>query len=85
MRGLKSMVDSADSQRAFCRKKAAEAPHDAESAAVLARSEDICRQARENYERTRKKLWICLPAALMGFGPIKTEEETKRHDQHRLL
>lgn len=72
IRERKSTVESAASQLEILRKRATEQA-DAENAAVLKRGEDIYRQALEHYERTRKKPWVFLPAALMGFRHLKNE------------
>ena len=66
----KSTVESAAGQFAACKERAARTKDDPESAAVLARSEKIYRQAVDIYDRTLKKPGIFLPAILMGFRPI---------------
>ena len=70
MQEKKSTVESAAGQLTSCRKKAAETKDDPESAAVLARSESIYRQAVDIYDRTLKRPGIFLPAMLMGFRLI---------------
>ena len=70
MRERKNMMESADRQLTACRKKALRDRADPETAAVLARSESIYRQAVDIYNRTLKKPWCCLPAHLMGFHHI---------------
>lgn len=67
MRNLQSVVESADAQLAVCRNRAVLAKGDLDAAAVLELSEDIYRQAVDNYNRTMKKPWNYLPAIIMGF------------------
>lgn len=69
----KNTVESAAGQVECCRKRAVGMPDDAGRAAVLARSEDIYRQALDNYEQARKKPWVFLSAVLMGFHHIKEQ------------
>ena len=70
MQERKSMVDSAAGQLAAYRQRAAAAPEDAATVAVLARSEHIYRQAVDIYNRTIEKAWVYLPAVLLGFRKI---------------
>ena len=63
----KSTVDSAAEQWAAFRRRVAESPCDQDLAAVLLRSESICRQAVDNYNRIFHRPWGYLPARLMGF------------------
>ena len=67
----KSTVESAKAQLVTFREKAQKSRDDSNAAAVLARSESIYRQAVEHYNRTLRKSWIYLPAALMGFRTIR--------------
>ena len=71
MRERKSTVESAKAQLTIFRDKAQKARDDPDAAAVLARSESIYRQAVEQYNRTLGKLWVRLPATLMGFRMIQ--------------
>ena len=71
MRERKSTVDSAKAQLTIFRDKAHKARDDPDAAAVLERSESIYRQAVEQYNRTLGKLWVRLPATLMGFRMIQ--------------
>ena len=70
LRERRSMVESAESQLCACRKRAEASAMTAESAAVLDRSRSIYRQAVDIYNQTLKRPWVCLPAFLMGYGPI---------------
>jgi len=63
-------VESAACQLTVYREKAFRSREDPEAAAVLARSEKIYRQAVDLYNQTMQKLWISLPARLMGFRDI---------------
>lgn len=74
MRDRKSMVESAESQLATCREKAGGEQQDPGMAAVLERSEKIYQQAVELYTLTLRKLWVRLPARLLGFHPIDGSE-----------
>lgn len=67
----KSTVESAKAQLVIFREKARKSKDAPYSAAVLARSESIYRQAVEHYNRTLRKPWIYPPAALMGFRTIR--------------
>lgn len=67
MRERQSMVKSAAGQLTVYRERLCRNPDDPETAAVLERSERIYRQAVDTYNQTLQKLWVCLPAALMGF------------------
>ena len=75
MRERKSTVDSAKAQLNVFRDKAHKARDDPDTAAVLERSESIYRQAVEQYNRTLRKPWVCLPAALLGFRMIRNGGE----------
>ena len=70
MRERMNTVESAAVQLDTCRKKSAQAVGDPDAAAVLARSEDIYRQAVDLYHQHLRKPWIWLPATLMGFRTI---------------
>ena len=70
MRNRMSTVESAAGQLASCRIRAAKAENDPEAAAILARSENIYRQAVELYNQTMRKPWIYLPAVMMKFEPV---------------
>ena len=70
MRERRNTVESAAAQLDACRKKFAQAVGDPDAAAVLARSEDIYRQAVDLYHQYLRKPWIWLPATLMGFRNI---------------
>jgi len=70
MRERMNTVESAAAQLDACRKKPAQAVGDPDAAAVLARSEDIYRQAVDLYHQHLRKPWIWLPATLMGFRTI---------------
>jgi len=70
MQERKSTVESAAGQLAVHREKARKARDDPDAAAVLARSEDIYRQAVDIYNRTLQKPWNYLPARLMGYHRI---------------
>lgn len=70
MQERKSMVDSAAGQLATYRERAAALPEDPAVAAVLARSEHIYSQAVDIYNRTIEKVWVYLPAVLLGFRKI---------------
>jgi len=77
MRKRLSMVKSAAGQLAVCREKAAASPNDRRLEAVLARSADIYLQAADLYNQEMQKMWIWLPARLMGFRRrigVKSEE-----------
>lgn len=67
LRSRKSIVESAAAQLSACRRRAAQHPGDADSAAVLARCESIYSQAVANYNRTLRKPWIYLPGTLLGY------------------
>lgn len=73
MRNRMSTLDSAATQLAACRKRAAQTPDDPGAAAVLQQSERIYYQAVELYRKTLKKPWIWPPAVLMGFRSISPE------------
>ncbi len=60
-------VEAAGNQLSACRRRAAQHPGDADSAAVLARCESIYSQAVANYNRTLRKPWIYLPGTLLGY------------------
>ena len=75
MRERKSIVESAESQLAVFRDRTGKARDDADTAAILERSESIYRQAVEHYNQTLRKPWVCLPAALMGFRMIENGGE----------
>ena len=66
----KSTVESADRQLAVCQEAARRAQASPETVAILARSEDIYRQAVEHYNRTVLKPLYRLPAYLMGYLTI---------------
>lgn len=70
MRERQSMVESAASQLASCRKKAAADRSDPEATAVLALSHKIYRQAVDIYNQTLKRPWVRIPAYLMGYEPV---------------
>lgn len=70
MRERKSTVESAAGNLAAYREKMCRTRGDPDAAAILARSEDIYRQAVDIYNRTLRKAWICLPARLMGYHRI---------------
>lgn len=76
MRERKSIVESAESQLDVFRSKAHKARGDPDAAAVWERSENIYRQAVEHYNRTLRKPWVYLPAALMGFRMIQNGGES---------
>lgn len=72
------MVSCASGQVESSRRRVRQFPGDAAAAAVLRRSEDICRQAQLQYRQTLRKPWIRLPALLMGYRmPEDTEEGGK--------
>jgi len=71
MREKKSMVDSAAAQLAICRKRVAQTMKDETASAVLARSEDIYRQAVAQYHLQLNRPLIRLPAMLLGYGKIE--------------
>lgn len=71
MREQKSTVDSAAGQLRVVRNKTHKARGDPATAAVLERSESIYCQAVDHYNRTLRKPWVYLPAALMGFRMIR--------------
>jgi len=71
MQGISSTVESAAGQLSSSRRRVQTAGRDPEADAVLARSENIYRQAVDIYNRTIRKPWILLPALLMGFGFMK--------------
>lgn len=60
-------VETAGEQLSTCRRRAAQHPGDADSAAVLARCESIYLQAVANYNHTLCKPWIYLPGTLLGY------------------
>ena len=70
MREQKSTVESAGRQLEVCQENARRAQASPESVSILARSEDIYRQAVENYNRTVLKPLYHLPAYLMGYLTI---------------
>lgn len=70
MRERKSTVESAAGQLAVHRERARKARGDPNATAVLARSEDIYRQAVNIYNQTLRKPWNYLPAHLMGYHRI---------------
>ena len=76
MRDQEKTVESAAGQLAFCRKRS-EATRDPADAVVLKRSEAIYAQAVGQYNRTLHKLWICVPATLMGFHGLPTQSGKK--------
>ena len=65
----KSTVESAKAQLQVARSRAA-ASDDPEAAAVLARSEDIYRQALALYNRTLRRPWVRFPAAVMRYRQL---------------
>ena len=71
----KSTVESAKAQLDIFLGKAHQARGDPEAAAVLERSASIYRQAVEHYNRTLRRPWIYVPAALMGFRTIQNGGE----------
>jgi len=71
LREKKSMVESAASQLAAHRKKAAADRTDPDAAAVLARSNRIYRQAVDIYNQTLKRPWVRFPAFLMGYEAFR--------------
>ena len=66
----KYIVESAGRQLIVCQEKAMKTQNTSEARAVLARSEDIYRQALDLYNRSLQKPWNYLPAYLMGFRRI---------------
>ena len=70
MEERQSTVESAARQFAVCSRRAKEAQGRFDTLEILDRSENIYRQAVDAYNRTRSKLWVRLPAALMGFDFI---------------
>ena len=70
MRDRKSTVESAARQFAVCREHVRCANGASEAGAVLERSENIYRQAVDIYNRTMRRVWVYVPACLMGFRPI---------------
>ncbi len=60
-------VETAGEQLSACRRRAAQHPGDADSAAVLARCESIYLQTVANYNHTLCKPWIYLPGTLLGY------------------
>ena len=74
MRERKSTVDSAAAQLEICRRRVAQSMEDEAAAAVLARSEDIYRQAVAQYHRQLQRPFIRLPAAILGYGEISPED-----------
>lgn len=70
MQERESTLESAAGQLAACRERVRKARDDPDAAALLARSEDIYRQAVNIYDRTIRKPWVFFPARLMGFQPI---------------
>lgn len=60
-------VETAGEQLSVCRRRAAQHPGDADSAAVLARCESIYLQAVANYNHMLCKPWIYLPGTLLGY------------------
>ena len=75
MKEQRSTVKSARRQLTSSRERAAKARDDPDAAAVLERSESIYRQAVDHYNRTLHKLWVYLPATLMGFRTIQNGGE----------
>lgn len=73
MRKRASMVKSAEGQLKVSRRDAAQSPGDPRRQAVLSRSQDIYLQAVELYNQEMRKLWIFLPARLMGFRRIEKD------------
>lgn len=67
MQQRQSTVESAARQYMLYSRKIGEAHGSAEAMEVLDRSENIYRQAIGAYNRTLRKIWIRLPAILMGF------------------
>ena len=65
-----SIVECAEGQLKVSRAKAEGLGKTAENAAVLARSEEIYRQAVEEFNRLLKKPGMYLPAHLMGYRTI---------------
>ena len=70
MQERKNTVESAAGQLAAYRERVSKARGDPDATAVLARSEDIYRQAVNIYNQTLRKPWNYLPARLMGFHRI---------------
>ena len=70
MRERKSIVESAESQLAVFRDRTGKSRDDADTAAILERSESIYCQAVEHYNRTLNRPWVYPPAALMGYRTI---------------
>lgn len=84
LRGRMEMVESAESQLSASRENALGAGEENEADVVLSRSESIYRQAVTLYNGSLRKLWIRLPARLMGFRPIKSvgAERDKGHERY---
>lgn len=70
MQERRSTVESAAGQLMAWREKARKVRGDPDTAAVIARSENIYRQAVDIYNRTLQKPWNYLPARLMGFHRV---------------
>jgi len=70
MQERKNTVESAAGQLAAYRERVSKARGDPDATAVLARSEDIYRQAVNIYNQTLRKPWNYLPAHLMGYHRI---------------
>ncbi len=66
----RSIVECAEAQVKLHRRNAAMAAQDDDLAAILARSEDIYRQAVNNYNGLLSRPWIGLPAVLMHFSAV---------------
>ena len=74
MRERRSTLEYAAGQMRSWREKAIKAEDDPHVAAVFRRSETIYQQAVDHYNDTLARPWIRLPAALMGFRPLKDRE-----------
>ena len=71
MRERKSTVDSAAAQLEICRRRVAQSMEDADASAVLARSEDIYRQAVAQYHYQLERPLNRLPAMLLGYRRLE--------------
>jgi len=71
MRERKSTVDSAAAQLEICRRRVAQSMEDEGASAVLARSEDIYRQAVAQYHHQLERPLNRLPAMLLGYRRLE--------------
>lgn len=75
MRERESTVVSAAGHFAMYQEKARKARGDPETDAILERSRNIYRQAVNQYNRTLRTAWVCLPARLMGYHRVHENEQ----------